>query len=151
MKKQVLLRGLLAFPLGIALGYVITIMISLSTGEGIYYPCEPSLIAIAGNEVNAVLLQAILCGILGSSFGACSVIWETEWSILKQTFIYFFITSAVMMSVAYIANWMEHSVAGFLIYFFIFIAMFVMVWLIQYFTWKNKIKKLNSRMDRKNG
>ena len=29
MKKQVLLRGLQGFPLGIAIGYIITIIISL--------------------------------------------------------------------------------------------------------------------------
>ena len=32
MKKQMILRGLLGFPLGIAIGYVITIIISLIHG-----------------------------------------------------------------------------------------------------------------------
>ena len=85
MKKQILLRGMLGFPLGLAMGYLITIFISLTVSDGRYYPCVPELAAVMGNEINAVLLQAVLCGILGAGFGACSVIWQIEsWGILNR-------------------------------------------------------------------
>lgn len=147
MKKKAFSRGLLGFPVGISIGYIITIFISLSLAQGYYSPCVPSLVETMGNEINAVLLQATLSGALGSTFAASSVIWEMEhWSIAKQTGIYFLITSLVMMPIAYSTNWMEHSVLGFLSYFGIFVLFFLIIWVVQYLAWKSKIKKINSKL-----
>ena len=150
MKKQVFLRGLLGFPLGIAIGYVITIITSLCWGQGNYLPCVPELITTMGTEMNAVLLQAVLCGILGTSFAASSVIWEMDnWSIVKQSCLYFLITSFVMMPISYFANWMSHSIIGFLLYFGMFVIIFFVIWIAQYFIWRSKIKKINAKIGKK--
>lgn len=114
MKKKIIKRSLLGFPLGITMGYLITILISLGWANGYYSPCVPELISLMGNEINAVILQTILCGILGVGFAASSVIWEMDsWSSVKQTGIYFSIISVIMLPIAYFAYWMEHSVVGF--------------------------------------
>ena len=148
MKKKVLFRSVLGFPIGITVGYVITILISVGWGQGYYSPCVPELIRIMGNEIHAVILQTVLCGLLGVVFAATSVIWEMEnWSLVKQTGIYFLIISVVMMPVAYFTHWMEHSVRGFLIYFGIFAAIFIAIWLIQYAIGKHTVKKMNSKLD----
>ena len=60
MKKKLLLRGALGFPIGIAIGYVITICISLMWADGYYSPCAPELAEALGNEIRAVILQALL-------------------------------------------------------------------------------------------
>ena len=112
MKKKLFLRGALGFPIGIAIGYVITICISLRWAGGYYPPCVPELAEALGSEIGAVALQALLCGLLGVGFAASSVIWEMEsWSIARQTGVYFFIISLIMLPIAYVAYWMEHSVA----------------------------------------
>lgn len=60
-----------------------------------------------GNEINAVILQALLCGLLGTGFSAGSVIWDIEsWNLVKQTGVYFFITASIMMPTAYLLYWM---------------------------------------------
>ena len=146
--KNVLLRGALGIPIGIAAGYVITICISLVWGQGYYSPCVPELIDLMGNEIYAVILQAVLCGILGGAFGAGSMVWEIEnWSIVKQTDIYFLITASAMMPVAYFSHWMEHSIRGFLSYFGIFTVIFICIWLIQYLIVRRSVKKLNSKLN----
>jgi len=150
MKKQAFLRGLLGVPLGITIGYLITIFISLGWGNGSYTPIVPSLVEQLGSEISAVILQAVLCGVLGATFGAISIIWEIDsWSIAKQTGIYFLIGSIAMTPIAYINHWMEHSVGGFLSYFGIFVAIFIVVWVIQYIVWKKRIKRINDRMSNK--
>lgn len=147
MKKQFFLRSMLGFPLGIALGYIITIIISLTKGQGYYLPCIPILVEMTGNQINAVILQTLLCGLLGTSFAASSVIWEIDnWSIAKQTGVHFLITSLVMMPIAYFLHWMEHSFLGFVSYFGVFITIFISIWLIQYFILRNKIRKMNSKL-----
>lgn len=149
MKKKAFLRGLLGFPLGVFIGYSITILISIINANGYYSPCVPALIYEFGNEIRAVVFQAALCGVLGSSFAAASVIWEVEhWSIVKQTGLYFLVASITMFPIAYFTYWMEHSVSGFLLYAGIFAATFVFMWAVQYFIWKNKIKGLNKNLEK---
>ena len=148
MKKNVLQRALLGIPLGISLGYFITILISLINGNGEYFSVPPQLVLDLGNEINAVLMQTLLCGILGGGFAAASVIWELEdWSLVKQTGIYFLIASLLMMPVAWLANWMEHSLRGFVMYFGIFLIIFVIIWLIQYLIIRKNIKKMNAKIN----
>ena len=48
-----------------------------------------------------------------------------------------------MIPIAYIANWMKHSVTGVLSYVGIFVMIFVIVWIAQYLSWKRKIKRMN--------
>lgn len=147
MKKKAFLRGLLGFPLGLALGYMITIAISLLLADGYYSPCVPALIDAAGSEIGAVLLQAVLSGLLGAGFGAASVIWEIEaWGLVKQTGIYFLIGSVLMLPVAYVNYWMEHSVQGVLSYFGIFAAIFVVIWIVQYAVNKRRVGKMNETL-----
>ncbi|MCI8326450.1 MAG: DUF3021 domain-containing protein [Lachnospiraceae bacterium] len=147
MKIKALLRGILGVPIGIALGYVIAIAFSFFKGEGGYMPCVPELIERAGNEINAVILQTVLSGLLGAAFAAGSIIWELDdWSIVKQTGVYFLISSIAMMPISYVTYWMEHSVAGFLSYFGIFAAIFAVIWLVEYLVFKNMINKINTKL-----
>lgn len=147
MKKKIIMRSILGFPLGIALGYVITICISLVWAQGYYSPCVPELILAVGNEINAVVLQALLCGVLGAGFGGCSVIWEIEhWSLVKQTGLYFLIVSVIMMPTAYVLYWMEHSVKGVLQYFGIFLLIFAGIWLSQFMIGKHNVRKMNENL-----
>ena len=147
MKKKIVLRSLFGFPIGIAIGYLITIFLSLGFANGYYSPCVPELILAMGNEINAVMTQAALCGILGVGFAASSVIWDIDhWSMIKQTGIYFSVISIIMLPVAYFAYWMEHSVVGFLIYFGIFILIFAIIWIVHFIAGKHNVKKMNEKL-----
>ena len=148
MKKLAFQRGLFGFPVGIAIGYAITIVVSVFWGDGGYSPCVPALVDTIGSVIGAVAFQGVLCGILGASFAAASVIWEIEsWSLVKQTGIYFVIAAITMLPIAYFTHWMAHSISGLLIYFGIFAAIFVVIWVIQYGVWKSKIKRINKHID----
>ena len=54
MKKQIIKRGLFGLPVGIAIGFVIPLLISAAVGDGNYYPVTPQLIETMGNELHAV-------------------------------------------------------------------------------------------------
>ena len=97
MKKKIIMRGLFGLPTGIAIGFVITLIISICIGNGSFYPVTPELIDATGNELNAVILQTVLCAIMGAGFAAASIIWELDsWSLAKQSGIYFMIISVIM-------------------------------------------------------
>ena len=59
MKKKVLQRGLFGIPTGIAIGYVITVMMSAFWGDGSYYPCVPAFVDAMGSEIRAVVVQTV--------------------------------------------------------------------------------------------
>ena len=144
MKKQLISRGLLGFPLGISLGYIITIMVSAFFGKGYYSAVMSELVTMMGNEINAVILQTLLCGILGTGFAMASLIWEIDsWSLAKQSGVYFAIACALMLPIAYITNWMKHTLVGILSYIGIFVLIFIIVWLSQYFALKSRITRIN--------
>ncbi len=145
--KKIISRGFLGIPLGITISNILALVISVIAGDGEYYPYVPALAVSVSGSLNAAVLQTVLSGVLGAVFGAASLIWEKEsWSLVKQSAVYFFIVAAAMLPIAYITGWMEHSVTGFLIYMTIFAAIFLIVWLIQYFRWKAKVKRLNSEL-----
>ena len=151
MKKNIIQRGFIGFPLGIAIGFIITVIISICVGDGLFYPATPELIETMGNELSAVVIQTVLCGIMGTGFAMASVIWEIDsWSLAKQSGIYFAIACVVMFPIAYVTNWMKHSAVGILSYVGIFVVIFIFVWVIQYFAWKSKIKKMNDGVKNNN-
>lgn len=150
MKRKLFLRSIFGFPVGVTIGYFITIVISLIMADGQYFPCEPALVALIGSEINAVLLQAILCGLLGAGFSAASIIWDIEnWGIIKQTAIYFLVISAIMMPIAYVMYWMEHSMKGILGYFTIFVFIFAVIWIIEYCIIRHNVRKMNETLSKK--
>ena len=149
MKKKIIMRGLFGLPTGIAIGFVITLIISICIGNGSFYPVTPELIDATGNELNAVILQTVLCAIMGAGFAAASIIWELDsWCLAKQSGTYFMIISVIMLPIAYITNWMKHTALGVLSYVAIFVAIFVVVWLSQYLLWKRKIKQMNALVNK---
>ena len=148
--KKALLRGLLGFPMGIFLSVSVTILISLTLGTGEYNPVVPDLINITNSELNAVILQYILSGVLGFMFAAGSAVFEVEqFSLVKQVVIHFFISVFTMFPIAYILRWMDHSVRGIVTYVGIFLFLYVVIWIIQYLTWKKKILQINKKLEEK--
>jgi len=151
MKKKMMKRMWIGLPVGIAMGYIITLIISACIGDGAFYPVAPEFAEKMGNELNAVILQTVLCGVIGVGFAAASVIWELDsWSLAKQSGAYFLVIGIILLPIAYVANWMQHSVVGFLSYIGIFAGIFFAVWLSQYLCWKKRIEKMNDRVRHEN-
>ncbi len=151
MKKKVLMRCLAGAPLGLALSTTITIVISLTVGDGRYYPVVPELAADCGNEMNAVLLQAVCSLLYGAMWGGASTIWEQEsWSILRQTVTHLILCSAATFPVAFYLRWMPHSAAGVLTYFGIFFGIYLVIWLSQYTAMKKRVEQINAKVRQNN-
>ena len=144
MMKKIIGRAVTGLFIGIAIGQIINVIISLTAGNGEFIICTPEFISSVGSEAAAAALQTLLCGIMGIGFAGASVVWEMDnISIAAQTGICFLIYSVFMLPIAYSTYWMEHSAAGFLTYFGLFAAIFASVWAGQYLIWRKRIKELN--------
>lgn len=147
MKKNIIQRGFLGFPLGITIGFIIAMIVSICIGDGVFHVANPKLIAIVGNELNAVLFQSVFSGIIGTGFAMASIIWDiSSWSLAKQSGVYFAIASIILLPISYFLNWMPHTIKGMLSYISIFVVAFIFVWLVQYFVLRSKIKKMNDKI-----
>ena len=146
MKKAILARALMGFPMGIAIGQGISLLVSAILGGGAFQACVPSFVTAVGSELGAVALQTLLCGILGAASAASSLVWAADWSLLKRTVVNFLLLTGAMLPIAYVTGWMEHSVKGFLLYFAAFTLIFALIWLCQYLALKRRIKKINQKM-----
>ena len=147
MRKEILKRCLLGAPLGLAISTIITIIISLTVGDGRYYAVVPSLAQDMGSDINAVILQAVLSMIYGAAWGGASVVWDAEgWSLLKMTVVHLVVTSLATFPIAYLARWMPHSATGILLYFGIFVLVYIGIWLSQYSSMKKRIKEMNAKI-----
>ncbi len=150
MLRKAFLRALLGFPLGVFVSYTIAILISFLIGEGYYSPVVPSMAATAGSELNAVLLQYILSGLLGMGFAGGSVVWENEsWSLFQRTAMHLLISAGFMFPIAYANHWMERSVLGVALYMLIFIVLYAIIWGVQWVIWMRRVREINARLSRK--
>lgn len=147
MKKQIIKRCGLGFVLGIVIGQLFSIIISVIWGNGSYYPCALELIEKMNSEIAAVIYQTFLSGCLGAGFGLCSLIWEKEsWSLIRQTGVYFIAVMLIMMPVAYLLYWMDHTLQGALSYFLIFVMIFAGIWIIEFIKMRFAVKKMNEKI-----
>jgi len=147
IKRKLLQRSLLGIPLGITMGLMILIIISLVSGHGEFVAVVPEMAAEFNTELGAVTFNMMLNAILGASFAGASVIWEIEeWSIAKQTITHFIISSGTMIPVAWFGHWVERSMTGLIIYFGIFVVIFAFIWITMYFVLKNRINKINQKL-----
>lgn len=151
MRKKVILRSILGAPLGVAVSYLITVLISLAAADGNYYPVVPELIDNCRNEMNAVLLQTIVSLLYGAVWGGASAIWEMEsWSLLRMTVTHLVICSITTFPTAYLMRWMPHNITGILLYFGIFFAIYLLIWTLQYHNIRKQIDQINHKVQGKN-
>lgn len=144
--KKALLRGLLGMPLGVFISTTIGLIYSLVYGELMVIPPVDGTIT----PLNAYIIQYAVSMIIGFVFAFGSAIFEVDkWSIAKQTTMHFLLTSIVFFPCSILARWIDFNLISVLIYILIFVAIYVAVWFIQYYSWKNKIVKLNKKLQSK--
>lgn len=149
MKKTIVCRSLLGLPMGIAISYSITVMISALLADGNYYPVVPELAAKTTSELDAVLIQLLCSAVYGAVFGGASVIWEAEsWSLLRMTLTHLTVISISSLPIAWFLEWMPHTALGVVIYFAIFYGIYAIVWLSQYSVMKKRVRQMNAQLDR---
>lgn len=146
MLKKILLRSAISATASIVINQLVTIIISLTIGDGRYFPVTPAFAAMFESELAPVIVQLLLVGLIGAVFAGSSVIFDIEsWSFLRQGIIHLAITSAVFIPVALIC-WRPVNPAGILSLTGSLVFVYGCTWLSRYLTWRSSIRKLNARI-----
>ena len=143
--KKALGFGLLGIPIGIAISTTIALAISLFFGS--YSPVSPPLIDLMGGLMNAALFQYLASVALGFICGFGSAIWAVErWSLLRKTLIHFLLLTFTLLPISSACRWVAPSFISILIYFVVFAALYLIIWIVQYLIIRHKISKMNDRL-----
>lgn len=146
MKKKLLLRALLGAPIGLTISMIITLLVSVTIGDGKYHPVHSEFIVLCGSELRAVALQVVFSLLYGGVWAAASVIWETNWSLLRQTVTHLLACSLSALPLAYLMYWMPHSTKGILIYFGSFLGIYISIWASQFLAARKRVQELNETL-----
>lgn len=149
MRKKIIFRSLTGAPLGLAIGYILTIISSVNVKDGNFYPVPPQLIEHFDREIHAVILQAVMMMLYGAFWAGASVIWEMEdWSLFRMTATHLILTSVITFPIAWFMHWMPHSISGILLYYGIFILIYALIWIGIYIPTRKKIMKINEQLQK---
>lgn len=148
MLKRSLLRGACSYCVCVTVAALIALMICL-LGDGMV--AIPEFTArMGGDPLTAALVQILLIGLIGFAFGAGSVLFEIEhWSFLRQGAVHLTLTAAVWIAVELIC-FTPITLPAMLSMGLSVVATYALTWGSQYFVWKNKVRRLNDQIRRKN-
>lgn len=145
--KKALLRGLIGIPIGVFISQLIVLLISLGWGNGEYIAAVPSFVQVVGGELTAVGLQFLFSCVVGFAFAAGSCVFEVEqWGITKQTVLHLIILCGAFFPIALFLRWVSPTFASVISYFVIWISIYAIVWVLQFFIWRGKTRRLNQKL-----
>lgn len=149
MKKiigKIVKRGLFGVPVGITITYLVPFIISVSIGDGKFYPVVPAFAQQCKTELQAVGIQLGMSALMGFVFGAANFVWSQErWSLACQTFVHFLLLCVGYIPAAWVCWWMNHTVWNVLIYIGIFSAIYIVIWIITITLQCKEVKKINRK------
>lgn len=100
MIKKIILNAVLSFH-GTAMLHIIISLVISCVGMDNHVPMLDAYMAFFPSESVALLVEILLVGVIGATFGACAPIFEIErWSFLKQGVVHFLITTAVWLPIS---------------------------------------------------
>ncbi len=147
MIGNIVRRGMWGSIIGILVSYLMPLLMSLLAGEGMFHPIPASLLQDFGNELQAVLFQLGVFCLAGFLVGVESLVWEKEcWSLLRQTTVHSGLVFCTLLPAFFVCDWIE-GVTGFLLWMSIFLAVYLAIWCICYFTGLQEIRGLNRLLE----
>ncbi len=147
MKKQALIRAMLGTPWALVMGVVIIIIVSLIEGTGEIVMAPPGLVARLG-EIGAFAAQCAATMLYGAIWSAASVVWETDWSLLKQTLVHLACCALSAWPIVWLMYWIPHTLSGIAGYLLMFTCIYILVWLSQYLPMRHRIRAMNAKLCR---
>jgi len=137
LAKTVILRMVFGFACTVTVAEIVmlisTLMVTQTTGNAQAVPLVPDYAAHFSSPYIALIVQVLLCGLIGMSFSGCSILFEVErWSIVKAAVLHFVLTAIVWVPVSMFC-W------GLGRYKHVFISVFISIGITYAATWISRI------------
>lgn len=147
MLKNALVRGLSSFMYATAINVILALAIIAIVNEPGFVPLVPDYAAHFNSDILALLLQIVLIGLSSASFGAGSVLLEIErWSLLKQSVVYFILTTVIWVPVSIFCWGINKYPTAFVSFVISYVASYIITWSIQLSLCKKSVAKINEKL-----
>ncbi|MDF2907079.1 MAG: hypothetical protein K0R34_2400 [Herbinix sp.] len=147
MIKNAVTRGLNSFMCAIAINVLLALIITVIVNKPGFVPLVPDYAAHFESEIIALLLQFVLVGLTSAAFGAGSVLLEIErWSLLKQSIIYFIVTTVIWIPISIFCWGVDKYSAAFISMICSYVVSYVISWMIQFSICKKSVAKINQKL-----
>jgi hypothetical protein len=142
--KRLIERILQGIPQGVLIGFSIALVFSFIYRVDHFVPSSPDFVAQFSSNTVATFISALLWAAMGGVFSGASLIFEKEtWSITRQTIWHFIITYLGFTPLAVLAGWFPWNLPWLGGFTLIFIAMYILQWIIYMFVARRQIEQLN--------
>ena len=148
MTKKTVKNASLGFLIGIPVGIVILIMLSiLNEGGNLVFP--ESMLEKAGSPAMALAMHVFLSGALGAVAWAGMSFYEIEsWGMLKSFVVHYLVIMAAFIVIGVNLGWIGFNAEDIGIMALIMGIGYFMVWLIMYLRYRSKTKELNMYLEK---
>lgn len=140
------------FCIGVVIGTILSVIFSSIFGQGHYSPVSP--VSLMGHlyethlsEPMIMLIAVVIWGLIGVLFGLASMIYDaSDWSLLKKTVLHIVICYIGFLPLAILAGWFPLTLADILFFTGIFIFVYAIIWVVNYFKNKALVDVINKEL-----
>ena len=142
--KKILNHVLSGASLGICIGFLFALSFSFINQTSYFMPSTPEFVNHFASNTLATAVSALLWACMGIVFSVSPLVFGIEqWSITRQTIVHFVITFVFFTPLAILAGWFPLNTFWLIGYTLIFLAMYVLMWLIFMHRARKEINDLN--------
>ena len=147
MAKKIFDRCLFGAPAGVTVWVAFILWGAWLRGGGNVIWVSGHGVQVYGSELAAICAQVGSAMLIGMIWAAASLIWqETEWSLLKQTAVNCLACTIPSMAIAWVMQWMPHSLDGIFQYVLLFGVIYVLIWMVQYLGMRKRVRQFNEKI-----
>lgn len=152
MWKKSLGRGVFSFTACVTVNILILMIKTMSTvkmtGDAQALPeLVPEYAAHFANPFMALMVQTLLCGLIGFAFGSCSVIIElARWSMVRQAVVHFLLTACVWVPVSIFCWGLGRYMISFISVFLGMLFTYTVVWTCQIIVCRREVARINMQL-----
>ena len=135
-KKQIILLSVIGAVMGIAIWFIMLLA------------HNPKALSDDSRNTGFIILNIFLSALFGACCLGGSFVYDIEeWSILRATVTHFIIVFAGFNIIGLSLGWFAFGSIEYLIIHAVMIAAYIMIWLIQYLIYKQKVRELNRELE----
>lgn len=149
--KKILLRTISSFCYSVACGllvnFLVEIIVQHITGDLTFSPVSPEFLARFSSRTVAIEVNALLYGLIGASYSASMVIYETDRiGFIIQNIIYFLVTSLVWVPILTFMWQLQRYPQALISTIFCYAITYVIVFIIGYRITKRDVANINQAL-----
>ena len=142
MKKSILLRAVIGFFCGIAIGFLVPLITCLAAGQPVSL-YSARLLSMVKSPALALIVQAAASGLYGAVCMGGTVVYDIEhWPLLRAIAVHYLLCMVPFVPIALLLGWFDDAVTCLIMIGAMTVAYFI-IWLSIYLSYKRQGRRMN--------